>query len=150
MTESERAGERNGIAVLDLGGQYCHMIARRLRDLGVAAEIFPHDATGATLAPFAGVILSGGPQSVYDPGSPSIDRDILALDVPVLGICYGHQLLAKLLGAEVAPSGAEYGKATLHLRESDSLFHGTPEHQTVWMSHADSVLALPAGLTRLA
>ena len=150
MKESERGAERHGIAVIDLGGQYCHMIARRLGDLGVAAEIFPHDAKRAALARFAGIILSGGPQSVYDPASPGIDADILGLDVPLLGICYGHQLLAKLLGAEVAAGSAEYGKATLHLRHHDSLFHGTPEQQTVWMSHADSVQALPVGMERLA
>jgi GMP synthase (glutamine-hydrolysing) len=150
MKESEADAARHGIAVIDLGGQYCHMIARRLSDIGVEAEILPHDAKSAALRRFAGIILSGGPQSVYDPASPSIDAGILGLEVPVLGICYGHQLLAKLLGAEVAAGSAEYGKATLHLRHANSLFHGTPERQTVWMSHADSVLALPPGMERLA
>jgi GMP synthase (glutamine-hydrolysing) len=142
--------KKDGIAVIDLGGQYCHMIGRRLGDLGVAADILRHDTPAASLAGYDGIILSGGPQSVYDPASPTIAPEIVTLGKPVLGICYGHQLLAKLLGAEVAAGSAEYGKSTLTLRRPGTLFHGTPEHQTVWMSHADSVLALPAGVEALA
>jgi GMP synthase (glutamine-hydrolysing) len=145
------------IAIIDLGGQYCHLIARRLRDLAVNAEIFA-SATGAeALSAHAGIILSGGPQSVYDPDAVTIDERILQLGVPVLGICYGHQLMAKLLGGEVAGHDGEYGFTQLrtHLpssagRMDDGLFAGTPPIQQVWMSHADAVRTLPPALVPLA
>jgi GMP synthase (glutamine-hydrolysing) len=101
------------IAVIDLGGQYCHLIARRLRDLAVDSDIFPPAVPAHALSHYAGVILSGGPQSVYDPDAVTIDEHILRLDLPVLGICYGHQLLAKLLGGEVVKQDGEYGFAQL-------------------------------------
>ena len=138
------------IAVIDLGGQYCHMIGRRLRDIGINAKIFDHDVNSAQLANYAGIILSGGPQSVYDPGSPKVDKRILDLGKPVLGICYGHQLLAQLLGSQVTRGSAEYGKSTMRIQNPNSLFHGTPNNQTVWMSHSDSVRQLPEGIEALA
>lgn len=141
---------KNSLAIIDLGGQYCHLISRRLRDLKVWSDIFPSDVSPDVLRGYAGVILSGGPRSVWDTDSPSIDSGLLALDVPVLGICYGHQLLAKMLGGEVAPSSAEFGRTQLLLIESNSLFSGTHEHQTVWMSHSDAVIRLPRSATRLA
>jgi GMP synthase (glutamine-hydrolysing) len=101
------------IAIIDLGGQYCHLIARRLRDLAVDSEIFPPGIPADALSHFAGLILSGGPQSVYDPNAVTIDETVLRLDVPILGICYGHQLLAKLLGGEVTRHDGEYGFAQL-------------------------------------
>ncbi len=91
----------NHIAILDFGSQYTHLIARRIRDLGVLSKIYPTDITAAELPKDAlGIILSGGPQSVYDPNGPTIDAGILNLRKPVLGLCYGHQLLAHLLDGE--------------------------------------------------
>ncbi|MBV8454576.1 MAG: glutamine-hydrolyzing GMP synthase, partial [Deltaproteobacteria bacterium] len=101
------------IAIIDLGGQYCHLIARRLRDLAVNSEIFPPAIASEALSHYAGIILSGGPQSVYDPDAVTIDERIVQLGLPVLGICYGHQLLAKLLGGEVTRHDGEYGFAQL-------------------------------------
>jgi GMP synthase (glutamine-hydrolysing) len=103
------------IGIIDLGGQYCHLIARRLRDLAVDSEIFAPTVRAESLSHYAGLILSGGPQSVYDPAAVTIDEQILRLDVPVLGICYGHQLLAKLLGGEVKRHDGEYGFAQLKI-----------------------------------
>jgi GMP synthase (glutamine-hydrolysing) len=138
------------IVIIDLGGQYCHLIARRLRDLGVDSEIFPPSTPADVLSLYAGVILSGGPQSVYDPNAVAIDERILRLDVPVLGICYGHQLLAKMLGGEVTRHDGEYGFAQLTTTAADGLFHGTAPKQQVWMSHADAVRTLPPALVTLA
>ena len=138
------------IAIIDLGGQYCHMIGRRLRDLGIRADIFAHTVKSKELSKYAGIILSGGPQSVADAASPTIDKHILELGRPVLGICYGHQLLAKLMGSKVAPADAEFGRTRLELRKPDSLFRGTPKRQIVWMSHQDSVSDLPEGVELLA
>lgn len=139
------------IAVIDLGGQYCHMIGRRLRDLGVRADIFGHRVSSEELGDYAGIILSGGPQSVYHGHAPTIDRKILKLGRPILGICYGHQLLAKLLRSKVAPSGQEFGKSLLKVQcRSNPLFKSTPVSQTVWMSHGDSVRRLGENLIPLA
>ena len=103
------------IAIIDLGGQYCHLIARRLRDLTVDSEIFAPTIRAEALSDYSGLILSGGPQSVYDPDAVTIDERILRLGVPVLGICYGHQLMVKLLGGEVTPHDGEYGSAQLRI-----------------------------------
>ncbi|HJU11370.1 MAG TPA: glutamine-hydrolyzing GMP synthase [Candidatus Binataceae bacterium] len=158
MTNSGR------IAILDLGGQYCHLIARRLRDLAAESEVFPSTIPAESLSHYAGIILSGGPQSVYDPDAVTIDERILQLDIPVLGICYGHQLLVKLLGGEVSKQDGEYGFAQLRTGNvtssagqdgegggtADVLFDGTPSAQQVWMSHSDAVRSLPAQLLTLA
>ena len=106
----DKAGQ---VAIIDLGGQYCHLIARRLRDLGLDSFIFGPEVDSKSIAPFAGVILSGGPQSVYNPGAPTIDPAILSLNRPVFGICYGHQLLAKLWAAK-----SRNGKVNTVLRGS--------------------------------
>jgi GMP synthase (glutamine-hydrolysing) len=143
-------GANGRIAIIDLGGQYCHLIARRLRDLAVDSEIFSPLVTEETLSCFAGIILSGGPQSVYDPDAVTIDPGIMGLGVPVLGICYGHQLLAKLLGGEVTRHDGEYGFAQLTINTGDTLFNGTPLRQQVWMSHSDAVRKLPRELVTLA
>ncbi|HEX9941521.1 MAG TPA: glutamine-hydrolyzing GMP synthase [Thermoanaerobaculia bacterium] len=140
----------SGVAILDLGGQYCHLIGRRLRDLNVESTILGPETPAEDLEGYAGVILSGGPSSVYDPNSPQIDFKILDVGIPVLGICYGHQLLAQHLGARVAPGAGEYGLSTLSLIEVDSIFKGTPNRQKVWMSHSDSVADVPASFVRLA
>jgi GMP synthase (glutamine-hydrolysing) len=137
---------RPQITVLDAGGQYCHLIARKVRDLGVYAEVAPSETPAADLAGRKGVIISGGPSSVYDPGSPSIDPHLLHSGVPVLGICYGQQLMAHILGGRVEKGDrGEYGFAQLDLLRADGLFRGIEGRQQVWMSHRDAVLAPPAG-----
>jgi GMP synthase (glutamine-hydrolysing) len=144
-----------GIAVLDAGGQYCHLLARRVRDIGVQSHVLPIDTNAVVLADISGVIISGGPRSVTEPGSPRIDPSILSMGVPILGICYGHQLLGAILpGGVVKPSHfREYGLAKLRLKaaglESASagaeLLAGFPPVSRVWMSHGDSVVTLPDG-----
>lgn len=131
------------IAIIDLGGQYCHLISRRLRDLRVPADILAPSVLPEELKGYAGIVLSGGPSSVYDSRAPKVDPGALELGVPVLGICYGHQLLAKYLGASVAPGEGEFGLSTLSLLESDTIFRNTPARQSVWMSHSDTVVDLP-------
>lgn len=126
------------------------MIGRRLRGLGVHSRIYGPKARVGLLSRHAGIILSGGPQSVYEAGSPRVSRDILDLKVPILGICYGHQLLAQMLGAKVERGSGEYGPTKLYVASKDTLFTRLPEEQTVWMSHADTVSELPRGLLTLA
>lgn len=137
------------IVVLDAGGQYCHLIARKVRDLGVYAEVRPSDAAAATLAAARGVIISGGPSSVYDAGSPTVDPGVFSAGPPVLGICYGQQLMAYVLGGEVRKGDkGEYGLATLDMDASpDPLFSGLAGPQQIWMSHRDAVSAVPDGFT---
>jgi len=137
------------IVVLDAGGQYCHLIARKVRDLGVYAEVRPSETPAAELRSAKGLIISGGPASVYDPASPSVDAHIFSTGQPVLGICYGQQLMAHLLGGEVRRGEkGEYGLATLELDElEDPLFGGLAGRQQIWMSHRDAVAAVPAGFS---
>jgi GMP synthase (glutamine-hydrolysing) len=137
---------RPQITVLDAGGQYCHLIARKVRDLGVYAEVAPSETPASELAGRKGVIISGGPSSVYDPGSPTIDPHLLHSGVPVLGICYGQQLMAHILGGRVQKGErGEYGFAQLDLKHADGLFRGVVGRQQVWMSHRDAVQAPPPG-----
>ncbi len=138
------------IAIIDLGGQYCHLISRRIRELGVPATIYGHQVTPADIKGHEGIVLSGGPNSVYDPASPTLDPGII-LDsgIPVLGICYGHQLLAQTLGGKVEKSDGEYGPSQLSLNADHEFFRDTARSQTVWMSHSDSVTTLPKGATVL-
>ncbi len=141
---------RTQITVLDAGGQYCHLIARKVRDLGVFAEVAPSETPAAELAGRKGVIISGGPSSVYDPGSPSIDPALLHSDIPVLGICYGQQLMAHLLGGRVEKgTRGEYGFAQLELSRRDILFRTVESPQQVWMSHRDLVTEPPLGFHAL-
>ncbi len=135
------------IVVLDAGGQYCHLIARKVRDLGVYAEVRPSETPAAELAGARGLIISGGPSSVYDPGSPSVDPGIFSGGQAVLGICYGQQVMAHLLGGEVQRGEkGEYGMAVLELEASeDPLFAGLEGRQQIWMNHRDVVGALPEG-----
>jgi len=134
---------------LDAGGQYCHLIARKVRDLGVYAEVRASETPAHQLASARGILISGGPSSVYDPGSPTVDPAIFACGVPVFGICYGHQLMAHLLGGEVRKGErGEYGMATLEMDPvSDALFEGLGGRQQVWMSHRDAVDGLPEGFS---
>ena len=136
------------VLVFDFGAQYGQLIARRVRDLHVYSEIVPCDISAAEVAEMApsAIILSGGPASVYAEDAPSIDAGIFELGVPVLGFCYGHQIMAVTLGGEVAHSEVgEYGPATLACDNESALFKGTPMEQTVWMSHRDAVSRVPEG-----
>ena len=137
------------IIILDEGGQYCHLEARKVRDLGVYAEVRASETPASELAFAKGIIISGGPCSVYDPGSPTVDAAIFATGQPVLGICYGQQLMALLLGGEVRKGEkGEYGLAMLDLDEAtDPMFAGMAGRQQIWMSHRDSVEQLPAGFS---
>ena len=136
------------IIVLDAGGQYCHLIARKVRELGVYAEVRPSDMPAAELAGRRGVIISGGPMSVYAEGSPTVDPALFEAGVPVLGICYGLQLMAYLLGGRVQRGEkGEYGMAFFDLAKTAPLFEGVPLHgrEQIWMSHRDTALAAPPG-----
>jgi len=147
------AAARDRVLVLDFGAQYTQLIARRVREAGVYCEIFPFNATLERIAVFApkGIILSGGPASVYDPDAPAVGRDLLDGHLPVLGICYGMQLLAHLLGGEVVAAGArEYGHADLKVDDAADLLAGLGPTTRVWMSHGDKVLRLPAGFVPIA
>ena len=136
------------VAVLDFGAQYGQLIARRVRDLHVYSEIFPCDVSADELAakhPSA-VILSGGPASVYADDAPDMDERILSMGVPVLGFCYGQQIMAVKLGGKVGHTQkGEYGPAKLHRQGDSVLLDGTPQEQTVWMSHRDAVSQVPEG-----
>ncbi len=135
------------VLVLDFGAQYGQLIARRVRDLQVYSEIVPCDTPADEIAQMgaSALILSGGPASVYAEDAPSVDPAIFDLGLPVLGFCYGHQITAVTLGGTVGHSEVgEYGPAELHVSEG-ALFAGTPESQTVWMSHRDAVSEVPAG-----
>ncbi len=136
------------IAVLDLGSQYTQLIARRIREQQVYCRIFRHDTPPRVLARenLKGIILSGGPASVYAPGSPKVDPGIYALGVPVLGICYGLQLTSHLLGGKVIKASTrEYGPAEIRRKGPSALLKGLPSRTGVWMSHGDRVDSLPKG-----
>lgn len=133
------------ITVLDTGGQYTHLIARRVRELGVYADVAASDTPASELKDRRGLIISGGPASVLEAGSPDVDSAIFALGIPVLGICYGHQLLARHLGGKVEKGDrGEYGVAHLKVTDSDPLWNGI-EQSRIWMSHFDSVSCVPSG-----
>ena len=137
------------ILVLDFGGQYNLLIARRVRELHVYAEIRPYNKIAPEeirQAGYKGIILTGGPNSVYADGAPLCDPALLGLGIPVLGICYGAQLMAFLAGGEIreAENGGEYGKTALHIRD-DVLFGGVPAESVCWMSHRDFVQTPPSG-----
>ncbi|OPZ80021.1 MAG: GMP synthase (glutamine-hydrolyzing) [Actinobacteria bacterium ADurb.Bin444] len=142
------------IVILDYGSQYTQLIARRVREQHVYAEILPWDVDPARVAALspAGIILSGGPNSVYDEGAPTLPEIVIEAKVPVLGICYGMQLLAQRLGGQVARGTArEYGPAKVHIERQDALlFGGLADTLAVWMSHGDRVVAVPDGLAVLA
>jgi GMP synthase (glutamine-hydrolysing) len=150
-----RDAHRDRILILDFGSQFTQLIARRVREHRVYCEIHPGTLSAEAVAAWkpAGVILSGGPASVYEPGAPHVDLGVLGLGVPVLAICYGLQLVAQGLGGVVEPAEErEYGRALLKLTREDALFAGLPggAERTVWMSHGDRVLRLPPGFGVLA
>ncbi|MBO6035070.1 MAG: hypothetical protein J6P34_04365, partial [Paludibacteraceae bacterium] len=134
------------IVILDFGGQYAHLIANRVRRLGVFTEIHSPAAPVSELEGAAGIIYSGGPSSVYDENAPEYNPEIINIPVPKLGICYGHQLMAYMAGGEIAPAacGSEYGKAVVRVEKSP-LFRDLPTESVVWMSHTDFVKRLPDG-----
>ncbi len=139
---------RQWIAILDYGSQYTQLIARRIREQQVYSEIIRFDTTAAKLRENlpAGIILSGGPNSVFEEGAPGIDPEIFNLGIPVLGVCYGMQLMSQMLGGKVAPGESrEYGKTEMETVAGNILFSGLPEKFVVWMSHGDRVAAIPEG-----
>jgi GMP synthase (glutamine-hydrolysing) len=141
------------ILILDFGSQYTQLIARRLRELGVYCEIHPCTARADAIRAFAprGIVLSGSPYSVLAEGSPRADRVVFELGVPVLGICYGLQLMAHELGGKVDKAARrEYGPATVDVKASSPLFHGLPPKLDVWMSHGDHAEAIPPGFEPIA
>ena len=142
MNTSPLAAERELVLILDFGGQYANLIARRVRDHHVFCQVVRHDLSAERIAQLKpkGILLSGGPASVYDPGAPHCDPKLFDLGIPVLGICYGMQLACHLLGGEVKPVGhREYGRAQCRFNESEGLFQGVSRESTVWMSHGDQV-----------
>lgn len=140
--------ERGGVVVLDFGGQYTQLIARRIRDLQVFSAILPCTASPEQIRRYepTGIVLSGGPSSVYDPGAPVCDPGVLSLGVPVLGICYGLQWIAHTLGGQVQRAERrEYGPAELDMRDGSPLFADLPQRLKIWTSHGDHVLGMPPG-----
>ena len=161
VTASEAVAEPPSIApaateeiiVLDYGGQYSQLIARRVRDCGVFSELLPHHVPLEEVARRKprGIILSGGPASVYADGAPPLDLGLLELGVPVMGICYGMQLLVHSLGGRVEQAEVgEFGRSDLHVSDTGTLLKGMPREQTCWMSHRDTVYEAPPGFTALA
>jgi len=145
------------ILVLDFGGQYCHLIGRRIREHGVYSEIVPQDITADEIKRLneklnvKGLILSGGPSSVYEPNAPRLDPRILELNLPVLGLCYGHQLVAQMINGRVEPAACkEYGIAQVTIDKPIGVLAGLSSKEKVWMSHGDTVFAMPSGFEVLA
>jgi GMP synthase (glutamine-hydrolysing) len=151
---SEKATSQRPVLVVDFGAQYAQLIARRVREAGVYSEIVPHSITAEEVAAKnpTGIVLSGGPSSVYEEGAPALDAKIFDLGVPTMGICYGFQVMAQSLGGEVAHSGLrEYGSTGATITgDGGTLLAGQPTDQTVWMSHGDQVSKAPEGFEVLA
>ncbi|MBL7574603.1 GMP synthase (glutamine-hydrolysing) [Peptoniphilus asaccharolyticus DSM 20463] len=140
------------ILVVDFGGQYNQLIARRIRDLNVYCEVVPYNKALEAIKEKKpnGIVFTGGPNSVYEEGAPSIDKEIFELGIPVLGLCYGMQLMSHVLGGEVkASSEREFGKTVLNISDN-KIFDGIKQDSTVWMSHVDKVVALPEGFKTIA
>jgi len=147
------ATKNHEVLVLDFGGQYSQLIARRVRECGVFSELLPHTVPLDEIRSRRprGLILSGGPASVYAEGAPSLRGELLELGIPVMGICYGMQAMAHELGGRIEPASVgEFGRAQLTVREPGRLLHGVPSEQPCWMSHRDTVFEPPAGFTALA
>ena len=161
-THAARGGRADGssdmdrIAILDFGGQYTQLIARRIRELGVYSEILPctHPVEDVLAAGYTGIVLSGGPSSVYEDEAPLPDKRLFEAGIPLLGICYGMQAMGYLLGGHVVPAERrEYGPAELRLLSTEGLLEGiVPERDgriAVWMSHGDTVMQPPRGFVNL-
>lgn len=151
MTDTSLLNDVQKIIVLDYGSQYNQLIARRIREFGVFSELKSHKITAAEIRDInpIGIVLSGGPNSVYAEDAFSIDPEIFELGIPILGICYGMQLITHTLGGKVVPAGdagnREYGQSYLRLKTTSELFERTPEQQLVLMSHGDAVTEIPEG-----
>ncbi|MFC4409628.1 glutamine-hydrolyzing GMP synthase [Chungangia koreensis] len=153
MSAAPLLKEQEKIVVLDFGSQYNQLITRRIREFGVYSELHPHTLTAEDIKKMnaVGIIFSGGPNSVYDQNSFDIDPAIFDLGIPVLGICYGMQLMSKKLGGRVEKAkNREYGKAEINIEMKNELFRDLPEKQVVWMSHGDLVVEAPAGFDVIA
>jgi GMP synthase (glutamine-hydrolysing) len=145
--------EEQSIVILDFGAQYTQLIARRVRELKVFSVVLPCTASLDEIKSYrpAGIILSGGPSSVYDADAPPADERVLAQGLPVLGICYGFQFIAHKLGGKVRPAPRrEYGHAEINVSGRSKLFHGLPDSMNVWMSHGDEAVELPQGFSVVA
>ncbi|MGB9716577.1 MAG: glutamine-hydrolyzing GMP synthase, partial [Thermodesulfovibrionales bacterium] len=145
--------QNSKILVLDFGSQYTQLIARRVRECKVYSEIFPYNASLGKIKSFnpKGIILSGGPSSVYDKEAPVPDKGIFDIGIPILGICYGMQLMAYLFGGKVRKADQrEYGKALLFIDNRVDLFKGIPKKTTVWMSHGDKIDRVPKDFITIA
>src|SRR3989338_2013458 len=140
------------IIVINFGSQVVHLIARRIRELGVYSEIKPYDITAAEIKRLKpkGIILSGGPSSVYEKNSPQLDEKIFALGIPILGICYGLQLIGKYYGKVLPGKLKEYGKKYLLVKKNGKLLKNLKKKEQIWMSHGDLVAALPKDFDVLA
>jgi len=144
--------ENKGIIVIDFGSQYTQLIARRVREMNVYSEIIsPENADKIDFSDVSGIILSGGPNSVYDKDSPSISESILSLNIPILGICYGMQILAYKFKGRVAHSlKREFGRSSLKILAKDKIFKGVKDNFIVWMSHSDKVKHIPEDFVKIA
>ncbi|HLN18918.1 MAG TPA: glutamine-hydrolyzing GMP synthase, partial [Patescibacteria group bacterium] len=141
------------VAILDFGSQYTHLISRNIRELNVLSKIYHHDVSALELrGKVWGIILSGGPQFISDgESSIKVDPEIFNLGVPILGLCYGHQLIAHMLGGEVRPGNVrEYGRATLEIVDNSNISSGIDKLTQVWMSHGDTVKKIPEGFKIIA
>lgn len=148
MIDDEQTGS---IAIIDAGGQYCHLIARRVREAGVRSIIRTGNVSLGDIAGVKGIIISGGPNSVYERDAPEISDNLFKANVPILGLCYGHQYLAYRLGGKVSPGiHREYGEATMEVIGKDTILSGLQNTERVWMSHGDEVIAAPEGFDVLA
>ncbi len=144
--------KKNSILVIDFGSQYTKLISRRIRELKVFSEIANNKISIGQIKKIApnGIVLSGGPMSVFDKNSPKINKKVFELGIPVLGICYGQQLICQLFGGKVEKSHQrEYGKATLSVLKKSLLFSGLKKNSVVWMSHGDNVTKLPSGFENI-
>src|SRR3954470_24073401 len=152
-TEAGPITKTDEVLVLAFGGQYSQLIARRVRELGVFSELLPHtvDVEDIKRRQPRGLILSGGPASVYADGAPKLRDELLELGIPVLGICYGMQAMVLNLGGRVESAEVgEFGRSQLTVHEEGSLLRGLPREQSCWMSHRDTVYEAPPGFTALA
>ena len=144
---------REKILIIDFGSQYNQLIARKVRELNIFCEILPPDFSVKSINPkeVKGIIFSGGPASVYSRAAPKCDSRVFSLGIPILGICYGMQLMSKMLGGDVAKSRRrEYGRSPLSITNDRLLFQDTPRSSISWMSHGDKVRKMPRGFVRIA